>query len=177
MVYYSNTPMQTILTSPRILIRQFAENEADLLLNMNADERIARFIPRRTPAETRALFAQMLKDYNSNPQLGRWAMFSLQGNDFVGLCMLIAARPGLSGIEIGYSLNHKYWGQGLATEAVKAVIEYAFNTLNLNAVCAITTADNSASQNVLIKAGFEAKGTVLLNDGPKPYYRIANNKL
>ncbi|WP_171972579.1 GNAT family N-acetyltransferase [Mucilaginibacter polytrichastri] len=155
--------MKTILQTPRVLVRQFAEDEIDLLLTMNADERIARYITRRTVDETRDLFAQMLIDYKNTPELGRWALFNLEDNDFIGMCMLLDARPGLSGIEIGYSLNYKYWGMGLATEVVRATADYGLNTLNLKDICAITNIDNALSQRVLLKTGFKPSGTAVIN--------------
>jgi ribosomal-protein-alanine N-acetyltransferase len=144
-------------------MRQFAEDEIDHLLTMNADERIARYITRRTPDETRALFAQMQIDYVTKPELGRWALFNPQNDDFIGMCMLLEARPGLSGTEIGYSLNYKYWGQGLATEIVRATADYGLNMLNLKDICAITTIDNTPSQRVLLKTGFKQGGTAVVN--------------
>lgn len=162
--------MKTILQTPRVLMRQFAEDEIDHLLTMNADERIARFITRRTPAETRDLFAQMQTDYINKPELGRWALINPDDGDFIGLCMLLDARPGLSGTEIGYSLNYKYWGLGLATEVVGATVDYAFNTLNLKDICAITTIDNELSQRVLLKTGFTPRGTVVINNRLLPLY-------
>jgi ribosomal-protein-alanine N-acetyltransferase len=155
--------MKTILQTPRVLMRQFAEDEIDHLLTMNADARIAPYITRRTPDETRELFAQMQIDYINKPELGRWALFNPEDNDFIGLCMLLEARPGLSGTEIGYSLNYKYWGQGLATEVVDATVNYGFNQLNLQDMCAITTIDNAASQRVLLKTGFKQGGTAVVN--------------
>lgn len=162
--------MKTILQTPRVLVRQFAEDEIDHLLTMNADERIARYITRRTPAETRDLFAQMMIDYVNKPELGRWALFNPEDNEFIGMCMLLEARPGLSGTEIGYSLNYQYWGQGLATEVVGAVKDYGLEQLNLSEICAITTIDNAASQRVLLKTGFKPTGTAVINKVLLPLY-------
>ncbi|WCT12367.1 GNAT family N-acetyltransferase [Mucilaginibacter jinjuensis] len=162
--------MKTILQTPRVLMRQFAEDEIDHLLTMNADERIARYITRRTPAETRELFAQMQIDYINKPELGRWALINAEDGDFIGLCMLLEARAGMSGTEIGYSLNYKYWGQGLATEVVRATVDYGFNILNLQDICAITTIDNALSQRVLLKTGFKPTGTVVINNRLLPLY-------
>jgi len=162
--------MKTILQTPRVLVRQFAEDELDHLLIMNVDERIARYITRRTVDETRELFAQMQIDYVTKPELGRWALFNPEDGDFMGLCMLLEARPGMSGTEIGYSLNYKYWGQGLATEVVTATVDYGFNQLNLRDICAITTIDNALSQRVLLKTGFKPTGTVVINNRLLPLY-------
>lgn len=59
---------------------------------------------------------------------------------------------------LGYDLVREVWGQGLATEAVRAVIEYGFSELGLNRIEAYTEPENVASQRVLEKAGFTREG-------------------
>lgn len=56
--------------------------------------------------------------------------------------------------EIGYWLGEPFWGRGLATEAVKAVTEHAFQEFSLTRVYAVPFAYNTASARVLEKAGY-----------------------
>ena len=56
--------------------------------------------------------------------------------------------------EIGYVLSKAYWGQGLMTEAVRAVIAYCFDTLELDALICCHFAENSQSRRVIEKCGF-----------------------
>jgi len=55
---------------------------------------------------------------------------------------------------IGYVLSKDYWGQGLVPEAVKAVIEYGFNTLGLEAFSIEHFVKNGQSKRVIEKCGF-----------------------
>jgi RimJ/RimL family protein N-acetyltransferase len=59
--------------------------------------------------------------------------------------------------ELGYALGRRYWGQGYATEGVRAMIEHA-RTLGLDALEAYTFLENPASARVLDKAGFADLG-------------------
>jgi RimJ/RimL family protein N-acetyltransferase len=59
--------------------------------------------------------------------------------------------------ELGYALGRAYWGQGYATEAVRAMIDDA-RALRLHALEAFTFVDNPASARVLAKAGFADLG-------------------
>lgn len=61
---------------------------------------------------------------------------------------------------LGYWLNEMYWGQGYMTEAVRAVVKYAFENLNFEYISADCYADNFGSRRVLEKAGFEFEGTL-----------------
>lgn len=61
--------------------------------------------------------------------------------------------------EIGYALNPKYWGQGIVPEAVKAVIEYGFNELNVDLIWCGHAEFNYNSKRVIEKCGFTYKFT------------------
>jgi RimJ/RimL family protein N-acetyltransferase len=62
--------------------------------------------------------------------------------------------------ELGYWLGEEHWGRGLATEAVRAVVPYAFEKLELRRLQALAYAANVASARVLEKAGFQLEGTL-----------------
>jgi RimJ/RimL family protein N-acetyltransferase len=64
--------------------------------------------------------------------------------------------------EIGYWLGTKFWGKGYATEAVRAVIDYAFTDLDCEALQASARVTNPASRRVLEKCGFQWTGAGLL---------------
>jgi len=66
--------------------------------------------------------------------------------------------------ELGYWLGRPYWGQGLATEAVRAALAWARQTWRRRFVRAGHFADNPASGQVLCKAGFLYTGEVQLRD-------------
>jgi len=61
--------------------------------------------------------------------------------------------------EMGYDLNRAYWGQGIASEALRAIIQFGFEQLNLNRIYAGTIADNHESVCLLERLGFEREGT------------------
>ncbi len=69
-------------------------------------------------------------------------------------------RPGLNSKELGYSLSEAYWGKGLMTEAARAVIIYAFDTLWLDTLMIKTGEDNARSRRVIEKCGFVYEGTL-----------------
>jgi RimJ/RimL family protein N-acetyltransferase len=63
--------------------------------------------------------------------------------------------------ELGYWLGVKYWGQGYATEALHAVIDYAFTDLGYPALTAAARVTNPKSRRVLEKCGFQWTGVGL----------------
>lgn len=77
-----------------------------------------------------------------------------EGPAFIGMSGF-TPRPGEATPELGYWLGEPYWGQGLATEAVRAVIDYAFSNTPVTALCGSSRVVNAASRRVLEKCGFE----------------------
>ena len=65
--------------------------------------------------------------------------------------------------EIGFRLRPKFWGQGFATEAATAVMEYACTSLGAERLFAGHHPDNKASQKVLGKLGFQYTGDDFMN--------------
>jgi ribosomal-protein-alanine N-acetyltransferase len=60
--------------------------------------------------------------------------------------------------EVSYYIWEKYWGNGYAVEALSSVVEFGFSALNLARIQAIVDIRNTASEKVLVKAGFEKEG-------------------
>jgi RimJ/RimL family protein N-acetyltransferase len=77
----------------------------------------------------------------------------------IGACSI---EPREGGPEIGYWLGVPYWGQGYATEAVRALIDYAFGGLQHEALQAGARVSNPASRRVLEKCGFQWTGVQLM---------------
>jgi RimJ/RimL family protein N-acetyltransferase len=66
--------------------------------------------------------------------------------------------------DIGYELDQNYWGQGYATEAARAVVEYGFSQLRVHRVWASCVADNLGSAHVLEKLGMRLEGRLRDNE-------------
>jgi len=61
--------------------------------------------------------------------------------------------------EAGYGLARAYWGQGIASEALRAILRFGFEDMDLNRVFARTIADNHESVRLLERLGFQREGT------------------
>ena len=75
-----------------------------------------------------------------------------------GVGFLIGRDIARMSAEMGYWLSEELWGRGIATRAVTAMSEWAFENYNLTRVFAMAFAHNAASIRVLEKAGFEREG-------------------
>jgi ribosomal-protein-alanine N-acetyltransferase len=83
-----------------------------------------------------------------------WPMFLLADDEFVGCCGLRPYRPEEVIHELGFHLRPKNWGQGLAPEAARGVIAYAFETIGAKGLSAGHHPQNLVSKKVIEKLGF-----------------------
>jgi len=143
------------LETERLVLQPLSEQHADALHAVYADPRAMRFwhTPlHRSPAETRVMIASTL----AGPDIA-WALVARDENTAVGLIHFLGeSQPGARGL--GYILHPRCWGQGLMSEAVSAVLDFGFDTLNLDRVELWIDARNRASQAVARRAGFTGRG-------------------
>ncbi len=79
---------------------------------------------------------------------------------FLGWCGLTRYNPDYRSASLGYCLTDAAWGHGYATEAAGALLQWAFESLDLNRVQAEADTRNAASARVLEKLGFVREGTL-----------------
>jgi ribosomal-protein-alanine N-acetyltransferase len=168
--------MHIIAQAPRILIREFAPEELDLLVTIYADERLTEYIKKQTPDDSRKRFYEALAEYKNGSGLGRWGVFNIDDNDFVGVCVMKQSLyEEAPSIELGFRICFGYWGLGIGTEVVKTLITYGFDKVQLKELYAVTHPDNTASQRVLEKAGLKREGNVFWDEKNMSIFRIRNN--
>lgn len=170
--------MHIIFQTPRLILRQFTTTNASLILSLNSDPEIVKYVHEPTlKTEEQAkknLLDVILPQYKNN--LGRWAIHTKNNMNFIGWCGL-KYRPELDEIDLGYRLMQKAWGKGYATEAAQASLEYGFNQLNLKLVTGRAHIENLASIKVLEKIGMHFIGEGIVDDCPVRSYTKANPNL
>jgi RimJ/RimL family protein N-acetyltransferase len=93
---------------------------------------------------------------------GRWATHIKSNLEFIGWCGL-KYRPEQNEIDIGYRFMKKFWGNGCATEAAFACIEYGFETLKMHRIIGRALPENLASLRVLEKCGMNYIGDEIVD--------------
>lgn len=144
------------MQTSRLYFRQFTLADADLLYRMHQDPAITRYTGDPIPWESVARAEQVLADvilpqYENG--IGRWAVHLLADDTFIGWCGLKQIGEE---IDIGYRYIQKFWGQGYATEAAQAVLEYG-KSLQLPRIIGRADAANLASVKVFKKIGLTFK--------------------
>jgi RimJ/RimL family protein N-acetyltransferase len=167
--------MQIIFQTPNLILRQFTEADAPLILALNSDPEIVKHVhePTLKTVEQAEKILQdiILPQYKNN--LGRWAIHTKRNMDFIGWCGL-KFRPELDEIDLGYRLMQKARGNGYASEAAQASLEYGFTKLNLKLITGRAHIENLASIKVLEKIGMNFIGEGIVDDCPVRTYTKAN---
>lgn len=92
----------------------------------------------------------------------RWAIRLKNNKKCIGTCGVNAWDKAMRSATIGYDLNSAYWGEGMMTEALSAMIHRIFSgvlpDVSINRIQADTVPGNIASEKVLLKLGFKKEG-------------------
>ena len=104
---------------------------------------------------------------------GPWALIDKFDSALVGFC---GVGPELVAdveeISLGYRLATRYWNKGLASEAAKAVLDYAFERRLCDSVVVIIEPEHAASLRVAEKIGFSGFDVIEFHGGPVRLYRL-----
>ena len=148
------------LTTERLLLRQRHMSDVPAILAMNTDPEVMRFVgdgrmPDPVELEKRTR-ERVGTDFGM--RLGYWSVFPrARPDDYLGYVVL-SPVPESEDIEISYGIRRDAWGQGFATEAAGAGLDFAFRVRALPEVVALTYPANLKSQRVIAKLGFAPAG-------------------
>jgi len=158
-----NQPYVTILETKRLLLRRQNIKDLDDLWALYRNPEITKYIPDapRSREEAKEELEWHMNGHPRFPELGLWATIHKETGKFIGRCGLLPwTIDGQSEVEVAYTIAQEYWGQGLATEAAQAILNYGFELWNLSRLISLIDAENIASQKVAQKIGmaFEKEG-------------------
>ena len=143
------------LETARIVIRSIQPGDGDAWVSMLSDPRVRRFLPPFPEVTLESFDDVIARRRKREHELGYtiWAVALKQTDEMIGQCGLLPAEGKGPEIEVAYHFTSASWNKGYATETVVAVLEYAFQSTELNRVIAIIMPENIASQRVAEKAG------------------------
>lgn len=146
-------------TTARLLLRKPRVEDAPLIFAGYAQDpevvRYLTFLPHRDVQETDEVVSRFLENWRSGKSFS-WLIFLRDSGELAGA---ISARHD-QGINIGYALGHPFWGKGFMSEAVTAVVDWAFSMPGVFRVWAVCDLENAASARLLERNGFREEGTL-----------------
>ena len=151
------------LETNRLILRRFViEDAEDVYRNWASDPEVTKYLTWPTHASVE-ISKMLLNDWIPRYDDGgyfNWAIEWKGNGGVIGNISVVRLREDIDEAEIGYCMSKAYWGRGIMPEALKAVMDYLFDTAGMNRVSACHDANNPKSGRVMEKAGMKQEGVL-----------------
>lgn len=150
-----------ILETERLILRELVDEDTSAIFCIRGDQRVTQYNegPAYRRPEQALRLIQAIRDGYENQKEIRWGITWRDSDDrVIGMCGFNYWNRRDRRASIGYDLAHAHWGQGLMPEALRAVVAFGFEQMELNRIEADCTLENAASARVLEKLGFQEEG-------------------
>lgn len=163
------------INTKHLRLRLLKEEDLHYIAELHGDSEVRQFFPDgvQNREQTEARMQEFISWYKKSG-LPCFVMFLPGSNEFVGRCGFGPVQTGE--IEVGYLLHKKFWGQGLATEALSALLSWAKTNIKAKHIIAFAPVNHVASQRVLQKCGMELYKNDLAHGVECCFYRIRNEQ-
>ena len=165
-----------VLTTERLTLRRPVMNDEREIFTLRSDSEINKYLDRQlstTIDDARNFIKKVNENINNNDSL-YWAITLSDQNILVGTICLFSFSEENETCEIGYELLTSFQGQGIMTEAVEKVIDYAFNTIKVQKIEAFFHRDNRSSIKLLQKFSFRDSNEPDKTDPDLLYFYLKN---
>lgn len=153
------------LKTQRLLLRPWKMTDLDDFYeyaSVDGVGEMAGWLPHKNKEESRQILEIFINEKKTFAIEYSGKVIGSLGIEKYGMEDKLTEFNGYYGREIGYALSKDYWGQGLMPEAVKAVIDFLFNDLNLDFLICGYYNFNSQSKRVQEKCGFKPYRTLIM---------------
>ncbi len=143
----------THLTTERLRLRPLTSDDVEAFHAIWGDPEVIWWGASESLEETQKGYARLLERHAKWPAGCAWFGVMPEGTEDVLGDVLLQPAPFVEGIEIGWHFRRDAWGNGYATEAARAVLAHAFETVGLDRVYAIVAIQNALSLRITEKLG------------------------
>ncbi|HEX6369388.1 MAG TPA: GNAT family N-acetyltransferase [Longimicrobium sp.] len=149
------------LTTDRLLLRPFHEEDLDAYAEICADAEVTRYLSDGRPLSRAEAWRQMafIVGHWQLKGFGLWALEEKSSGALIGRAGLLHPE-GWPGFEVGWTLGRAWWGKGYATEAAREALRYAFEELDRDHVISLIRPENHPSIRVAERLGERLEGEV-----------------
>lgn len=156
------------LETPRLVLRRFSLDDAQAMYdNWASDPEVTRFLTwpaHKSPDVTAMIVAQWVDAYAKDDAY-QWAITLRENGDApIGSIAVVSHSELIMKAEIGYCIGRSWWGMGIMTEALGAVMDFLFDQAGVQRIEARHDTRNPASGAVMRKCGMKYEGTHRMAD-------------
>jgi ribosomal-protein-alanine N-acetyltransferase len=162
------------LETPRLHFRRFTLDDLQALAGLRSDPDVMKHVGSRRPEsieEVQVVLNRVIAHWEQHG-FAPFALIDTASGKLAGWCGLKYLED-TGEVEIAYGFAKAYWGNGLASEAAAAVMQYGFDQLRLDRIVAVVWPENIASVRVLEKLGMRREAA--LYKGEMLYYILSRD--
>jgi ribosomal-protein-alanine N-acetyltransferase len=148
------------LETMRLLLGRIQVSDSEALLGILGDDEVTKYYDDETFTNI-SQASDQIKFWEkgfANRRCIRWGIIRKVESAIIGSCGYYGFHPRHMRASIGYELARPFWHQGIMSEALRAILYFGFQELNLNRVEAVIMPENIASIKLLEKLGFQNEG-------------------
>ncbi|MDI9494699.1 MAG: GNAT family N-acetyltransferase [Bacillota bacterium] len=150
------------LETDRLILRRLTIDDAENVYNnWTSDSEVSKYMrwqPHRCIEETVLTINDWINRYKDN-SFYQWAITFTDNDGPIGAIGLFVVNENDMTGDIAHIISRKNWGMGIATEALKAVLKFAFEVVGFNRIESYHSVNNPASGKVMQKAGMKMEGS------------------
>lgn len=151
------------LETSRLIMREMTLNDVHFYFRHFNYDKIVKGCclpgPKNLEAAKEELELYCVKPFKEDRGI-RWGITRKGEDELIGTCGFYDWNKTSRRAEIGYDLEPAYWGKGIMTEALQAMLTYGFKKMNLNRIQAIIDSENTRSMRLVQKLGFKKEGVL-----------------
>lgn len=156
------------LETDRLILRRFvSEDAAAMYKNWASDEEVTKFLtwPTHSSQEvSQMVLKDWVKSYDSESYY-QWAIvLKDNGDEPIGSISVVDMKEDISMAHTGYCIGRRWWHKGVTSEALKAVMDFLFDVVDVNRIEARHDPRNPNSGKVMEKCGMKYEGTLRSSD-------------
>ena len=151
------------IVTDEITLRKIEDSDLDSLFEIYSNENLFQYSPvmfKKNKDTVANMIGHFERDFHKRKEIFLGICLNSRPDSIVGVSEIFDFTQDVNMITIGYRLNDRFWGKGIATKTVKAMSDYLFIDIGINRIQAFVMPGNIKSQNVLIRNNFIKEGTI-----------------
>lgn len=149
-----------VIETERLVLRKVTSEDAKSIFKYLSNKEVMKYVglePYKSEEDTLDEIAWYQSILEKKTGI-RWGITLRDQGEVIGSCGFLNTISQHYRTEIGFELSNEYWGQGIAREAIQAVIQYGFKSLGFNRIEALIEPPNIPSQKLVERIGFFREG-------------------
>ena len=155
------------LETERLILRRFViEDTAAMYKNWASDDDVTKYLIWQThssPEITDSILEEWVSSY-ADEKFYQWAIVLKEIGEPIGSISVVHMNEDVSMVHVGYCIGKAWWNKGITSEALKAVMNFLFDTVEVNRVESRHDPRNINSGKVMKKCGMKYEGTLRSSD-------------